>query len=124
MRDAPAVDIAGALQEEGVTVRAYDPVAMSVAAPLMPGVEMFPDPYNMAEGCDALMVVTEWNEFKQLDLERLKGLMKRPVLFDGRNIYEPGKMLQLGFVYRGFGRGYNGHLNHTRVEEEAIKTPV
>lgn len=120
MRDAPAIDIAKSLQAEGASVRAYDPVAMAVAAPLMPGVEMFPDPYRMAEGCDALMVITEWNEFKQLDLERVKQLMKQPVLFDGRNIYEPAKMHQLGFIYRGFGRGYNGHLNNAKVEKEAL----
>jgi len=120
MRDAPAIDIAKSLQAEGASVRAYDPVAMAVAAPLMPGVEMFPDPYSMAEGCDALMVITEWNEFKQLDLERVKQLMRQPVLFDGRNIYEPAKMQQLGFIYRGFGRGYNGHLNNAKVEKEAL----
>jgi UDPglucose 6-dehydrogenase len=120
MRDAPAIDIAKSLQAEGASVRAYDPVAMAVAAPLMPGVEMFPDPYSMAEGCDALMVITEWNEFKQLDLERVKQLMKQPVLFDGRNIYEPTKMQRLGFIYRGFGRGYNGHLNNAKAEKEAL----
>ena len=73
-------------------VRAYDPVAMEVAAPLMPEVEMCCDPYAMAEGCDALMVVTEWNEFKQLDLERVRDLMRQPVIFDGRNIYDPAVM--------------------------------
>jgi UDPglucose 6-dehydrogenase len=124
MRDAPAIDIARALQEEGASVRAYDPVAMTVAAPLMPGVEMCADPYSLAAGCDALMVVTEWNEFKQLDLEQVKGLLKRPVFFDGRNIYEPEKMHQLGFTYRGFGRGYNGHLNHDHVKAEVIEAAV
>jgi UDPglucose 6-dehydrogenase len=124
MRDAPAVDIAFALQAEGAAVRAYDPVAMPVAAALMPGVEMSSDPYTMAEGCDALMVVTEWNEFKQLDLERIKELMKRPVLFDGRNIYEPVKMRRLGFIYRGFGRGYNGHRYSEQVEKEVLAAPA
>ena len=69
---------------------------------------MCSDPYELAEGCDALVVVTEWNEFKQLDLERLRGLMKRPVIMDGRNIYDPVDMSRLGFYYRGFGRGYDG----------------
>jgi UDPglucose 6-dehydrogenase len=118
MRDAPAVDIARMLQEQGATVRAYDPVAMLVAQPLMPGVEMYTDPYSMAEGCDALMVITEWNEFKQLDLELIRASMRRPVLFDGRNIYDPLKLRQLGFDYRGFGRGYNGHANN------GLKQPV
>ena len=63
----------------------------------------------MAEGCDLLMVNTEWNEFRQLDLLRIKEAMKNPALFDGRNIYDPGKMLELGFRYRGVGRGYNNH---------------
>jgi UDPglucose 6-dehydrogenase len=121
MRDAPAIDIARALQGEGAAVRAYDPVASLVAAPLMPGVEMSPDPYSLADGCDALMVITEWNEFKQLDLERIRELLNQPVLFDGRNIYEPEKMRQLGFDYRGFGRGYNGYPNHATIEEEAIE---
>jgi UDPglucose 6-dehydrogenase len=123
MRDAPSIDIAQFLDEEGAKVRAYDPVAMEVAKDFMPGVEMASDPYNMAEGCDALLVMTDWNEFKHLDLERVRNLMKQPVLFDGRNIYEPEKMHSLGFKYRGFGRGYNGELVNNR-EEETIIAPV
>lgn len=106
MRDAPSITIAEGLLAQGARVRAYDPVAMEVAAPLMPQVEMQPDPYTLAEGCDALIVVTEWNEFKQLDLERIRRLMRQPVLFDGRNIYDPKQMVSLGFYYRGVGRGY------------------
>jgi UDPglucose 6-dehydrogenase len=64
------------------------------------------DPYTLAQGCDALTVLTEWNEFKQLDRVRIKDLMRTPLLFDGRNIYEPDEMAQLGFIYRGVGRGY------------------
>jgi UDPglucose 6-dehydrogenase len=104
MRDAPAITIAEALVEAGAKVRAYDPVAMDVARPILPAVDMFDEPYKMAEGCDALMVVTEWNEFKQLDLERVKSLLKTPVIYDGRNIYEPGLMKELGFTYRAIGR--------------------
>ena len=107
MRDAPSISIAQKLLAEGAIVRAYDPVAMEIAQPLLPGVEMMPDPYTMAKGCDALVVVTEWNEFKQLDRSRLCGLMRKPVLFDGRNIYEPDEMVKSGFIYRGVGRGYN-----------------
>jgi UDPglucose 6-dehydrogenase len=107
MRDAPSITIAEKLQEAGAIVRAYDPVAMDVAQPLLPGVEMMPDPYTMAQGCDALVVVTEWNEFKQLDRARLRDLMRQPVLYDGRNIYEPDEMVRSGFIYRGVGRGYN-----------------
>jgi UDPglucose 6-dehydrogenase len=108
MRDAPSITIAKNLQAEGAVVRAYDPVAMEVAHPLLPGVEMMPDPYALAEGCDALVVMTEWNEFKQLDRPRLHDLMRQPIVYDGRNIYEPGEMVKTGFIYRGVGRGYNG----------------
>jgi UDPglucose 6-dehydrogenase len=66
---------------------------------------MFNDPYDMADGCDALMVITQWNEFKQLDLEKVKGLLKSPIIYDGRNIYDPAIMKAMGFTYRGVGRG-------------------
>jgi len=67
---------------------------------------MMPDPYTLSEGCDALMIITEWNEFKQLDLERICRVMRHPVIFDARNIYDPKVMESLGFCYRGVGRGY------------------
>lgn len=124
MRDAPSIDVAIALQEQGANVRAYDPVAMEVAEPLMQDVDMITDPYTMAEGCDALMVMTEWNEFKHLDFVRIRKLMKSPVVFDGRNIYEPEVMRSLGFNYRGFGRGYNGHLVNTALEQDVIVAPA
>jgi UDPglucose 6-dehydrogenase len=108
MRDAPSIDIARMLIADGAHVRAYDPVAMDIARPLLPEVEMCLDPYALAEGCDALMVLTEWNEFKQLDLARLKAIMKQTIIFDGRNIYDPTQMAAAGFHYRGLGRGYNG----------------
>jgi UDPglucose 6-dehydrogenase len=108
MRDAPAIDIAESLLAQGAHVRAYDPVAMDLARSMLPGVKMEPDPYTLAEGCDALVVVTEWNEFKQLDLKRVLDLLRQPIIVDGRNIYDPDTMVRLGFNYRGFGRGYNG----------------
>jgi len=95
------------LLKAGAYVKAYDPVAMEVARPLLPKVEMCPGIYEMAEGCDALMVITEWNEFKQLDLSQLKSIMKQAVILDGRNIYDPQDMKRAGFRYRGLGRGYN-----------------
>jgi len=107
MRDAPSVEIAQALAEAGAGVRGYDPVAMGVAQKLLPAVDFFNDPYQMAAGCDALLVVTEWNEFKQLDLERLKKLPKTPVMYDGRNIYDPKLMRSMGWNYRGVGRGHD-----------------
>lgn len=120
MRDAPSITIAQKIMADGATVRAYDPVAMEVAKPLLPGVEMMPDPYTLAQGCDALMVVTEWNEFKQLDKPRLRDLMRHPVLYDGRNIYEPDEMVKFGFIYRGVGRGYQA-MNHENGAEHSIK---
>jgi UDPglucose 6-dehydrogenase len=107
MRDAPSVDIAESLIALGAHVRAYDPVAMEIARAILPEVAMQPDPYTLAEGCDALVIVTEWNEFKQLDLLRLRGLVRQPIIVDGRNIYDPENLALLGFHYRGFGRGYN-----------------
>jgi len=106
MRDAPSIDIAQGLTAEGAVVRGYDPVATEVARSILPAVEFFEDPYQMAQGCDALIVVTEWNEFKQLDLEKLRGVLKKPVIYDGRNIYDPAVMKRMGFIYRGVGRGY------------------
>ena len=108
MRDAPSVDISNALVAAGAKVRGYDPVARQVAAPLMPAVEIFDDAYKMAQDCDALIVVTPWNEFKQLDLEKIKDLLKSPIIYDGRNIYYPAVMKEMGFSYRAIGRGWNG----------------
>jgi UDPglucose 6-dehydrogenase len=105
MREAPSIDVVGHLLRAGAKVRGYDPVAMEVARPLFPEVEMYEDPYAMAAGCDGVIVVTEWNEFKQLDLDRLKQALSRPVIFDGRNIYDPTLMRQKGFEYRAVGRG-------------------
>ncbi len=107
MREAPSVDIARMLIHEGARVRGYDPVAMGVAARVIPEVELVSDPYKLAEGSDALVVCTEWNEFKHLDLARIRDLMREPVLIDGRNIYDPKQMYALGFKYRGMGRGYS-----------------
>jgi len=104
MRDAPSVDISNALAEAGAKVRGYDPVARKAAAPLMPDVEIFDDVYKMTEGCDALIVVTPWNEFKQLDLDRVKELLITPAIYDGRNIYDPKLMKAMGFNYRAIGR--------------------
>jgi UDPglucose 6-dehydrogenase len=104
MRDAPSIDIAQELTAAGATVRAYDPVAMDVARSILPAVQMCNDPYEAATGCDAIIVVTEWNEFKQIDLEKLKSLLKTPVIMDARNLYDPGQMKEMGFKYRAIGR--------------------
>lgn len=108
MREAPSVDIAWDLLRERAKVRAYDPVSMDNARLLLPEVEMADNPYTLAEGADALILVTEWNEFKNLDLARIKGIMHQPILIDGRNIYDPHAVRELGFTYLAIGRGYNG----------------
>jgi UDPglucose 6-dehydrogenase len=104
MRDAPSVDISNALIAAGARVRGYDPVARQTAAPHMPAVEIYDDVYKMTEGCDALIVITPWNEFKQLDLEKVRDLLKTPIIYDGRNIYDPQVMKEMGFTYRAIGR--------------------
>jgi UDPglucose 6-dehydrogenase len=108
MREAPSVTIVRYLMSEGALVRGYDPVAMDNARQALPELELATDPYSLAEGCDALVVVTEWNEFKHLDLVRVREAMRQPVLVDGRNIYDPATVRRLGFAYRGIGRGHNG----------------
>jgi UDPglucose 6-dehydrogenase len=104
MREAPSVDIAKVLLAAGADVRAYDPAAMERSRMLLPEVEYLKDAYQVAAGADALVLITEWNEFRQLDMARVKQLMRRPVIVDGRNIYDPSAMRGLGFTYRGIGR--------------------
>jgi UDPglucose 6-dehydrogenase len=104
MRNAPSIDIIGALQKEGATVRAYDPVAMPNAEKLLEGVTFCADAYEAADGADALVIVTEWDEFAQLDLERVRGLLAQPIIIDGRNIFDPARMAELGFTYKSIGR--------------------
>jgi UDPglucose 6-dehydrogenase len=104
MREAPSLDIAKVLLAAGAEVRAYDPAAMDRSKMLLPEVEYLKDAYEVAAGADALVLVTEWNEFRQLDMARVKALMRRPIIVDGRNIYDPAVMKNLGFTYRGIGR--------------------
>ena len=104
MREAPSVDIAKVLLAAGAEVRAFDPAAMERSRMLLPEVEYLKDAYQVAAGADALVLVTEWNEFRHLDMARVKQLMRRPVIIDGRNIYDPAAMRGLGFTYRGVGR--------------------
>jgi UDPglucose 6-dehydrogenase len=104
LREAPSIDIARVLLAAGAQVRAYDPAAMEGARVKLPEVEYTRDSYDLAAGADALVVVTEWNEFRRLDLGRVKASMRRPVIVDGRNIYDPKVMRDLGFTYRGIGR--------------------
>ncbi len=105
MRDAKSAEVVALLQEAGAKIKAYDPVATENARRLLPrGVTYCASPYEAAEKADALALITEWNEFKFLNLERLRSLMRRPVIFDGRNLYEPDRMRRLGFEYHSIGR--------------------
>ena len=111
IRESPALDIARMLQNEGAVVRAYDPVAMANAAQQNPQLGLVEDPYELADGADALLVCTDWNEFKQLDLNRVRDAMRTPIFADGRNLYNPDTMLALGFQYRSVGKGATFHVN-------------
>jgi UDPglucose 6-dehydrogenase len=108
MREAPSLDIISALVEQGAAVRAYDPAGMTVARGLLPAITYADDAYDCATGADALVIVTEWEAFRALDLPHLKLLMRRPVIVDLRNIYRSEDMLEHGFAYRSIGRGAEG----------------
>ena len=108
LRDAPSISIIRMLLNEGATVRAFDPVAMETAKTVLPRIVYCESPYAAAQDADAVILVTEWNEFKQLDMARVRDLMRRPILLDGRNVYDPQQMREMGFIYRGMGRGYSG----------------
>ncbi len=105
LREAPSLDIARQIIREGGFVQAYDPVAMPEACKLVPDMHLVEDPYEVAVDVDALVMVTEWNEFRQLDMLRIKETMRGDVLLDGRNVWSPVAMRELGFRYFGVGRG-------------------
>lgn len=104
MRDSPSLDIVPALQAAGARVRAYDPEGMKEAAHLLPGVEFADGAYAAMDGADLVTIITEWNEFRALDLDRVKSLLKRPIFVDLRNVYEPALMARYGFAYSCIGR--------------------
>jgi len=104
MRDAPSVDIIRGLVERGAKVRAYDPVAMDEAATILSDITYAEDEYETVEGADVLVFMTEWNQFRALDMERIRGLMRGARIADLRNIYDPAAMRELGFDYVGVGR--------------------
>jgi len=104
VRESPAVEIARRLLREGAAVRAYDPAALQNFARAVPEAVVCRDPYEAAAGADAVVVLTAWEEFRRLDLDRLKAALRRPVLIDGRNLFDPPTMRARGFVYRGIGR--------------------
>lgn len=104
MRDSPSLDIIPSLQEAGATILAFDPAGMEEAAPLLSGVEYVEGPYQTLEDADAVVIITEWDEFRALDVERMKSMMKAPVMIDLRNIYDPAEMLEKGVDYHSIGR--------------------
>jgi UDPglucose 6-dehydrogenase len=104
LRDAPSIDIINELRRKGAKVMAYDPVAAVKAKKLLDGVVFCDTAYDAVKKADAAVVTAEWGEFRELDLDRIKASMKSPVIFDGRNIYNPKRMKELGFKYYGVGR--------------------
>ncbi|MDH4210189.1 MAG: UDP-glucose/GDP-mannose dehydrogenase family protein [candidate division WOR-3 bacterium] len=104
MRFAPSITIISQLMSEGATVKAYDPVAMERAKKIMPDIDYCDNAYDVAEDVDAIVLVTEWAEFEKMDLQKVKKAMRQPVFVDGRNVFQPEKMKELGFIYSGIGR--------------------
>ena len=104
VRMSPAMDLCERLRRQGVKLRVHDPKAMSKAAAVLQDVTFVEDMNQVADGCDALVVATEWPEFKELNLEHARSVMTHPILFDGRNLFDPGEMERLGFLYKSIGR--------------------
>jgi UDPglucose 6-dehydrogenase len=130
MREASSLAVISLLEEQGCRIKAYDPAAMRTAARLMPMVTYCANAYDVAEGSDALVLVTEWDEFKELDMRRVSSSMNCPILIDGRNFYDPEEMIQAGFIYEGIGRGKISRKNkvlplgehEVRPEMEAVES--
>jgi UDPglucose 6-dehydrogenase len=104
MRDAPSLDVAPALMAMGATVQAFDPEGMHEAAKLLDGVQFRDGPYEAVTGADVVVILTEWDQFRALDIDRIKGLMRQPVMVDLRNVYRPEEMRTRGFRYASIGR--------------------
>jgi UDPglucose 6-dehydrogenase len=104
MRESPATDIIKEMQKRGATVKAFDPVAMEEAKHSLPDISYATDEYDAIKDADALVIITEWNQFRALDMDKVKSLLKSPKIVDLRNIYEPKEMRELGFEYVGVGR--------------------
>ena len=104
VRTSPALDLCHRLQKEGAVLRVHDPKAMEKAKAVLKDVTYVEDMNAVAEGCDALVIATEWDEFKKLDLERARKALTHPIMFDGRNLFDPAEMERLGFIYKSIGR--------------------
>ena len=107
LREAPAIEIIHLLMSEGAKIKAYDPAANEAARKVLPGVELCSDAYAVAEDADALILLTQWAQFRRLDLDRIRQSMRYPLLVDGRNLYDPAEMVAKGFFYQPIGRPAN-----------------
>ncbi len=116
MRESPSLDILPALMADGAEIRAYDPKGMDEARELIPGVTWCDSPYDAMTGADAMVILTEWNEFRLLDLRRMRQLLRSPVMIDLRNIYDPKEMANAGFFYTSIGRPYSVVLEEASLE--------
>jgi UDPglucose 6-dehydrogenase len=105
VRLSPAIELCQRLQKEGAALRVHDPKAMDKARAVLKDVTYVDDMNAVAEGCDALVIATEWPAFKKLDLERARKALSHPILFDGRNLFDVKEMERLGFIYKSIGRG-------------------
>ncbi|HSU53011.1 MAG TPA: UDP-glucose/GDP-mannose dehydrogenase family protein [Candidatus Dormibacteraeota bacterium] len=104
VRMSPAIELCQRLQKEGALLRVHDPKAMEKAASVLQNVEFIHNMNDVAEGCDALVIATEWDDFKKLDLDRARKVLSHPIMFDGRNLFDPAEMEKLGFIYKSIGR--------------------
>ncbi|MGA2505658.1 MAG: UDP-glucose/GDP-mannose dehydrogenase family protein [Anaerolineales bacterium] len=108
IRDAAALEIIYLLKNEGAHIRAYDPQAMENAAKVLKNIKLCENPYQVADGADALLLATEWNEFKQIDFGQIKNLLRNPIILDGRNLWDSEHLKSIGFTYIGIGRATAG----------------
>jgi UDPglucose 6-dehydrogenase len=104
VRMSPAIEVCNRLKKEGAVLRVHDPKAMEKAKAIPLEAIYVEDMNDVAEGCDALVIATEWPEFKKLDLEKARRSLTHPIMFDGRNLFDPDEMERLGFIYKGIGR--------------------
>ena len=104
IRKSPSIDIIKLLLKEGAKIKCFDPLAMDSTRKILPSLTYCRDEYEAARGSDALVITTEWNQFRNLDLLKIKKLLKSPILFDLRNLYDPAALKALGFTYEGVGR--------------------
>jgi UDPglucose 6-dehydrogenase len=118
MREAPSIDIIRARQAAGAHVKAYDPVSMERAADIMPEVTFCATAYDAAKEANALLIVTDWNEFKQLSWDKMRSFMRQAIVVDGRNLYDPSEMANRGFTYWGTGCG--APPNTHEVQQRAL----